>query len=293
MDRGFVSNLVRVLGWHPQYLEQFLVAHAAVMLGDGPLPLPWRYYIAMMAAASHGCEYLFRRCQVDFVLCGGDVEWLLADVDTGCLPRKLAVLGPLNAYMAHQPWMVRKELVTELVRGEASWSVTELVHVMVILATYHSLASLVLGLGIVNEPDIASPVFPQLANDSEGVATGSGTPVLGAGSSRPSSPTRAPVAGAPDGVAAGHSREGSTSDLTSIASNIEMTAVAVAGTGVVGTSASAATSSAVVSNVPPSVVTSTTTATAATATATAAAASTATVTTTATDVGKNGSGNVA
>lgn len=214
VSSGRVSNLVRVLAWHPTYLRVFLDAHQAIMSGDGPLPIPWRHFVGMLASASHGCQYLFRRCRADFLACGGDPEWARGGLTSTHIPRKLVSLGLLNSTMAHQPWMVKKEMVDELVAGDLAWSVTELVHVMVIMATYHSLSSLVLGLGIVSEPDIMeAPVVLSATPPVGDVAPPAGPP-----SPSPASPKPSPMVGSgpPDPVAlpteGGASRKTSASE---------------------------------------------------------------------------------
>ena len=61
---GRVSHVSRVLAAHPTYLETYLTTMSTVLHGDGPLPLPWRAFIGVMAAARHRCVYLVRRMQV-------------------------------------------------------------------------------------------------------------------------------------------------------------------------------------------------------------------------------------
>ncbi|EFA84614.1 sestrin-like protein [Heterostelium album PN500] len=49
LQSGRVNHIVRLLGWHPQYLERFLSSYNKVMRDPGPLPLPWRNYIGQDA----------------------------------------------------------------------------------------------------------------------------------------------------------------------------------------------------------------------------------------------------
>lgn len=104
---------------------------------------------------------------------GGDREWLRLGLAAGSpVPPKLAALAELNALLAHRPWLVNEGHVKGLVRGSAacatctptaaagapapgaaapppwSWSLNEVVHAIVILATFHALTSLVLGCGV-------------------------------------------------------------------------------------------------------------------------------------------------
>ena len=43
-----VTNMVRLMGYHPRYLTCFLRFHTYLMFQDGPLPLHLRHYIAIL-----------------------------------------------------------------------------------------------------------------------------------------------------------------------------------------------------------------------------------------------------
>ena len=62
-DLARLSGAHRVMACHPQYLELFHAMSEALMQRDdlGALPLEWRSYIALMAAARHRCATLVRR----------------------------------------------------------------------------------------------------------------------------------------------------------------------------------------------------------------------------------------
>lgn len=45
---GRVDNLTQVMGLHPHYLQAFLRCHYYLLRMDGPLPLHYRHYIAIM-----------------------------------------------------------------------------------------------------------------------------------------------------------------------------------------------------------------------------------------------------
>lgn len=86
-NEGMFPHLEWTLGFFPQYLENHFIISNALMRSDGPLPIPWRYYIAIMvcttnislqfspflchqASARLGCVYLVKRLEIDFLLCG-------------------------------------------------------------------------------------------------------------------------------------------------------------------------------------------------------------------------------
>lgn len=134
------------------------------------------------AAARHQCSYLVNLHVNDFLQVGGDPKWLNGLAEA---PQKLQQLGELNKILAHRPWLFTKEhievrrhesacvtlrswvetsvypqqmqreniIVTVLFQHllkaeEHSWSLAELIHAVVLLTHYHSLASFTFGCGI-------------------------------------------------------------------------------------------------------------------------------------------------
>ena len=51
LSQGRISHLMRVMVYHPRYLECWDGAVQMVLREPGPLPPVWRSYIAIMAAA--------------------------------------------------------------------------------------------------------------------------------------------------------------------------------------------------------------------------------------------------
>ena len=166
------DRLMAVMAHHPNYLEPFLRTHNFILKGDGgPLPAPYRHYIAIMAAARHQCTYLVNLQKQEFSLHGGDKSWLTS---LSAAPQKLRDLNEINKILAHQPWLFNKSHIERLTRGRSvaggsidgvdqrqdTWSVSEVVHAIVLLAHFHSLSSLVFSSGI-NEDD---PVFNDATN---------------------------------------------------------------------------------------------------------------------------------
>ncbi|XP_056336686.1 sestrin-1 isoform X2 [Danio aesculapii] len=147
---GRLDNISLVMGFHPQYLESFLRTQHYLLQMDGPLSLHCRHYIGIMAAARHQCTYLVNLHVNDFLQVGGDPKWLNGLEEA---PRKLQALGELNKILAHRPWLLTKEHIEHLLKAEEhSWSLAELIHAVVLLTHYHSLASFTFGCGIT--PDI-------------------------------------------------------------------------------------------------------------------------------------------
>uniref|UniRef100_A0A8D0DPL9 Sestrin 3 n=1 Tax=Salvator merianae TaxID=96440 RepID=A0A8D0DPL9_SALMN len=149
---GRLDNITQVMSLHTQYLESFLRSQFYMLRMDGPLPLPYRHYIAIMAAARHQCSYLINMHVDEFLKTGGIPEWLNG---LEYVPQRLKNLNEINKLLAHRPWLVSKEHIQKLVKtGENNWSLPELVHAVVLLAHYHALASFVFGSGINPERDL-------------------------------------------------------------------------------------------------------------------------------------------
>lgn len=148
LTTGRISNVARVMLWHSSFARVYYSTYTTLLKGEGPLPLTWRSYIAMLAAARHGCSYLVRQQEEEFLLSGGPRSWLRG---AEFAPVKIQNLLHFNALLAHQPWRLRRNHIEALVRGTDSWSMSELVHAITIMCTFHSLCGLVCGLGVVPE----------------------------------------------------------------------------------------------------------------------------------------------
>ncbi|XP_073193752.1 sestrin-3 isoform X2 [Lepidochelys kempii] len=134
---GRLDNITQVMSLHTQYLESFLRSQFYMLRMDGPLPLPYRHYIAIMAAARHQCSYIVNMHVDEFLKTGGIAEWLNG---LEYIPQRLKNLNEINKLLAHQPWLITKEHIQKLVKtGENNWSLPELVHAVVLLAHYHAL----------------------------------------------------------------------------------------------------------------------------------------------------------
>ncbi|XP_071395536.1 sestrin-3 isoform X3 [Centroberyx affinis] len=145
VSRGSVDAVSQQMASHPQYLESFLRTQHYILHMDGPLPLPYRHYIAIMAAARHRCSYLVSLHSAQFLRVGGDPLWLQG---LEAAPPRLRLLDHINKVLAHQPWLTAcSHIQTLLKTGEQCWSLAELVQAVVLLAHCHSLCSFVFGSG--------------------------------------------------------------------------------------------------------------------------------------------------
>uniref|UniRef100_A0A8D0GBV6 Sestrin 1 n=1 Tax=Sphenodon punctatus TaxID=8508 RepID=A0A8D0GBV6_SPHPU len=175
---GRLDNITLVMVFHPQYLESFLKTQHYLLQMDGPLPLHYRHYIGIMAAARHQCSYLVNLHVNDFLHVGGDPKWLNGLENA---PQKIQNLGDLNKILAHRPWLITKEHIEQLLKTEEhSWSLAELIHAVVLLTHYHSLASFTFGCGISPEihcdgghtfrpPSVSNCCICDITNGNHGV----------------------------------------------------------------------------------------------------------------------------
>ncbi|XP_055782958.1 sestrin-3-like [Salvelinus fontinalis] len=148
--RGGVDAVSQQMASHPQYLESFLRTQHYILHMDGPLPLQYRHYIAIMAAAQHHCGYLVSLHSAQFLRVGGDPLWLQG---LEAVPPRLQHLDQLNKVLAHQPWLTARSHIQALLKtGEQCWSLAELVQAVVLLAHCHSLSSFVFGSGTDADP---------------------------------------------------------------------------------------------------------------------------------------------
>lgn len=151
-----VPNLYKVLSWHPSYLDRYEALRESLVCGEGPLNVPWRHYIAIIAASRHRCRYITASHIFHFIQSNGDEQWLKGVDRT---PPKLRKLLYINALLAHQPWMLQAEHIRDMTTGENSWVLPELVHALVLLCIFHSTSGLCFSLGILPETDIARIFF--------------------------------------------------------------------------------------------------------------------------------------
>lgn len=152
LQNNRLDHVSQVMGYHPSYLDHFLKTQNFILRGDGPLPFDYRHYIAIMAAGRHQCSYLITLQKQEFLLQGGDHNWLKG---LSYIPQKLRNLYDINKILAHRPWLLNKSHIEKLTKGKDSWSLAEVVHAIVILTHFHSLCSFVFSCGVNQELDQA------------------------------------------------------------------------------------------------------------------------------------------
>ena len=138
---GMMPNLETLLMHFPGYLkDNWQLNHLLTESNNSPLEHVSSYMLAIMAVATYGCLYLFRRCSRLFLEHGGDPEWL-----KGNLPQKLAILKTLNCKLAYSPWSISKEDYQPL---SQHYSLKQISYIVVLLSYYQSLACITMANGI-------------------------------------------------------------------------------------------------------------------------------------------------
>lgn len=142
----------------------------------------------LQAAARHQCTYLVNLHKKEFLEQRGDPNWLKG---LDYIPPKLRAIYDINKILAHRPWLLNKEhievstaklnsistwsvfivsetnfkqilfsfiflYVQRLTKGSHNWSLSEVVHAIVLLSHFHSLSSFVFSCGLTQELDPAS-----------------------------------------------------------------------------------------------------------------------------------------
>ncbi|GIY58418.1 sestrin homolog [Caerostris extrusa] len=149
-----LAHVIKQIGYHPDYLKEFLFTQSYLLNGDGPLRYDYRHYIAIMAAARHQCTCVMNYYKQKFTAHGGNVQWLKG---LQFIPKKLLNLNEINKILAHTPWLLKKSHIESLTKGKDNWSIGELCQALVLLAHFHCLCSFV----------FASEILPLLEDTQE------------------------------------------------------------------------------------------------------------------------------
>ena len=85
------------------------------------------------------------------------------------VPGKVRRLEELNMILAHRPWQMTRDHVAELTSpGPDSWSLSELVHSIILMCHFHSLASFIQSC-VMMEPDVSVEVSAGRLGSSPGL----------------------------------------------------------------------------------------------------------------------------
>jgi len=150
ISTGRVNHLTRIMAWHPDFFYKYQSCNEYLM-GNHEFTLPThiKHFVALMAVSRWKNTYLVKQ-EERILQENGDHEWTGG---FGNLPKKMNLLLEFNAKMAELPWKLTDADISSLVQGEDSWTVSEIVQLVIILATYRGLASFVSATGLNEELD--------------------------------------------------------------------------------------------------------------------------------------------
>ena len=153
-----LSAVWDVMSCHSVYLSSFLrTQHILVHSNSIPIPIHWRHMIAAMASARLSCSYLVHQHSNLLASLPGNRGW--EDRGLSGFPVKIQKLYDLNMILAHRPWQITRDHITELTqRGQDSWSLSELVYSIILMCHFHCLSSFIMSC-VMMEPDVSSDIM--------------------------------------------------------------------------------------------------------------------------------------
>ena len=135
-----MSPVWSVMSCHQSYLSKYLSLHHRLLQTGGPLSLPTRHLVAVMASARLSCTSLVSHHRQELREVGGR-DWAQG---LERAPEKVRKLSEVNMILAHRPWQISRDHVADLTSpGPDSWSLSELVNAIVLMCHFHSLASFI------------------------------------------------------------------------------------------------------------------------------------------------------
>ena len=145
-DHGRIRPHERILVWFPKYLDLFCKTNNALMKNEQVLKLEQKLYLGIMAASCYESEYLINILEEQFVLQGGDLQWITEGLKK--VEPRLAKFAEINEIMAFRPWGVKPYHLEKLLKRDEDghgWNVQQVLVGACVLAHFHGLCSFVLG----------------------------------------------------------------------------------------------------------------------------------------------------
>lgn len=127
-------------------------------------------YVALLAAAEVGCQYFVSYFSAKIGEISGDLSWIRSVKNA---PSRIQRITALNWKMVSEPWSLDVVDVWTLMDprddedGE-TWTVAEVVQIIVVLAMFHAQSALALATGVVCEADVfGGTVWPRVTRDDD------------------------------------------------------------------------------------------------------------------------------
>ncbi len=108
-----------------------------------------KLYLGIMAVSCFNCEYMLNILEEQFVLNGGNLEWI-----TGGLKKvdpRLAKFAEINEILAFKPWQLQSKHIQNLLKKDEnglSWNFQQVLMGCIVLIHYHSMCCFVQGQGL-------------------------------------------------------------------------------------------------------------------------------------------------
>lgn len=132
------------LFWFPEhYFLKQKILEILLFPSKGYMPITWKYYLGIMAASTMKCEFLYRYLEEEFLLNGGDEDWLIKGLEI--VPEKLKKIDKINNILAHQPWKLTENDLRDLyIKNNSNmWNINEIVEGILILINFYRLAGII------------------------------------------------------------------------------------------------------------------------------------------------------
>eukprot|EP01083_Nonionella_stella_P000230 714_1 len=150
---GRISHFELLISSHKDYMRDFNdLFHTLMNSNNGPLGQEKRQYLGLMAASRYSSKPIIMQCELKYRILNGDMTWIKSGINSA--PSKYAKLAKINAILAHQPWLLTSQHISDLVHGNGAWTISECVQSFVILIMYHFLCGMYHGLCITPELDL-------------------------------------------------------------------------------------------------------------------------------------------
>ena len=168
LTTGRISHFDRILAFHPSFYCKWADTLDFLMTDRaGPLLLPDRHFIALIGASRFPSPFFLSYHSSLFLQCHGDPAWLTSIHDA---PKHIQVLSSLSTSLAYSPFSIHPSDLDRCLR-EGGMSMSELVHALTILTTYHAASAFAAALRINEEVDLG-PLL-QKVRDSPSTSRGS------------------------------------------------------------------------------------------------------------------------
>jgi hypothetical protein len=117
---------------------------------DDVLSVEFKLYLGMMAASCYNCEYLLNIIEEQFVLQGGNLQWITHGLKK--TDPRAARFAQINEILAYKPWMLSGKHIEQLLAKDEqghSLNFQQVLTGCIVLSHYHSMCCFVQGQGLI------------------------------------------------------------------------------------------------------------------------------------------------